>query len=94
MKKLLTLFLAHLAMFAMATETGTVSYELMINGVTITEINKDDVLSDGGSVTYDPDNKRLVLTNADLQYIGAVDYGGYILFSDNLEINIVGNNSI
>lgn len=82
------------AIFAVSAETGSVSYELEINNVLITETNKDDVLSDGGSVKYNPDTRCLLLTDADIQYIGSMDYGGYTFFSGDLEINLAGNSSI
>lgn len=45
-----------------------VHYEIWIdnygneNGIEVTSLNQDDVLDDGGSITYDPDTKELTLT--------------------------------
>ena len=37
-------------------------YNVKVNGIAVTDANKDDVLSDGGKVKYDPDTNTLTAT--------------------------------
>ena len=37
-------------------------YNVTVNGIAVTDANKDDVLSDGGKVRYDPDTNTLTAT--------------------------------
>lgn len=66
------------------------SYALWVAGTQVTETNQNDVLEDGGTVSYDPDTHTLTLNDADLTLDGAA--GGYCCIDSQLaeELTITG----
>lgn len=69
----------------------TLSYGLNVAGIRVTNLNADDILNDGGSVSYKQDewgNSRvLTLNNATIN--GKID-----IYGDGLTIDILGDNTI
>ena len=70
--------------------------ELWINGIDIISDADHTVELGNGSATYDPDTNTLTLDNAkiDYQQNGDTNYKGAILFDGDLNINLVGENTI
>ncbi|MCR5637211.1 MAG: bacterial Ig-like domain-containing protein [Clostridiales bacterium] len=56
-------------------ETPTVSYNLVLGNVPVTNKNKDDILNDGGKAKYNPDTKTLTLNNPTIS--------GYFTYNSN-----------
>ena len=77
---------------------GTVTYGIWIQGTEVTENNYSDVLGDG-SVSYDPQEKRLTLNNAEIysanvsRYYSGIENIGILLDSD-VNISLIGENHI
>ena len=69
-----------------------VTYDLWVTGIQVTAINAHDVLSDQGSVVYDVENGILTLTDATL--LGENDEAGIMSYIEDLEIVLVGTNTI
>ncbi len=59
----LAMVLSLLPAAALAAPGG---YSVWVQGVQITDSNKDDVLDDGGTVAFDPETATLTLNNADI----------------------------
>ena len=74
-------------------------YNLIVAGVQVTEMNKDDILGDldgeKATVYYDHETKTLTLDNAEITEYYDMD-GGYvgILRVGDLNINLVGENKV
>ena len=74
-------------------------YPVWVGGVQVTGANKDDVLEDGGSVTYDPLGKTLTLTDAD---VTAADISGPpagthtagIIIGEDMTLKLEGDSTI
>ena len=62
---------------------------ITVGGTAITVENYTDLFGDGGSVSYDPVAKVLVLNNIDMSV-----EGGFISATDSLRIELVGENRI
>lgn len=74
-----------------------VSYDVFIGGQRITSETKDDVLDDGGTVSYDPDTRTLTLNNADLSDYykqGDPENKGKIYSVDDITVLLKGDNTI
>ena len=73
-------------------------YNLWINGVRVTEANKDGVTGTGisGSVTYEPSTHTLTLDNATIDQRNITDCAISTVYGApaNLKINLVGMNKI
>ena len=65
-------------------------YNVEVAGIRVTSDNLNDVLEDGGSVSYNWDKRMLTLSNADISYEGTVIRG----FNDDVELHLVGNNKL
>ena len=66
------------------------SYALWVAGTQVTETNQNDVLEDGGTVSYDPDTHTLTLNDADLTLDGAASVNGCIDSELAEELTITG----
>ncbi len=69
-----------------------IAYPVEVAGFAVNDMNKNDVLADGGSVTYDPDNKILTIkeeTSINVAYTPA-------LYIDDTDLTVVfeGNASL
>jgi len=75
---------------------ASAAYDVWVQGVQVTEDNKDDVLGDGGSVVFDPDSATLTLTDADIT--GAAIPGltptAGIYSKIDLTLALVGSNTV
>ena len=83
-----TLFLAAICCCAMM---NAVNYSLTVAGITVTDVNKTDVLGDG-KVSFDPATNTLTLNNATIQTTG----NSAIIWSDfasTLTIMLKGTNN-
>ena len=68
------------------------AYDLVVAGVTVSELNADDVLGDG-TIIFDNDENTLTLNSANIEVVEempAIDYSG----TDNLTISLIGTNTI
>ncbi len=65
------------------------SYEILIAGIQVTELNKDDILGDG-TVSYDAETNTLTLNGADIEAEGE----GLSTQIDEVIIKLEGENSI
>lgn len=96
---LCVLMLGSLLPVSVLAEGGTeapVSYDLWVNGVSVTSANADDVLGDG-TVRYDALGNILQLTNATLsQTYSAAEGACAIYYSGNTELHItaLGKNTV
>ncbi len=68
-------------------------YDLAVCDVDVNSYNKDDILRDGGSFKYDPNMKRLTITDADIDDASVVE-GIYNKGIEGLNIAINGDNQI
>ncbi len=68
------------------------SYEIYVSGVQVTSTNASDILSDGGTVSFDESTMTLVLNNADLS--SAADNDIIINIIEDIDIKLVGENRI
>ena len=68
----------------------TEDYGISVAGIKVNNHNMEDVLGDG-SVSYDPATKTLTLDGADIESETAV---GIYTKTDNLKVNLIGENSI
>jgi len=68
------------------------SYGIVVAGTPVTADNKDDILNDGGKVSFNVETNTLTLNNATINVLG----GGYAIESniDNLSIYLEGNSEI
>ena len=64
MKKFLNIFVFCMILTALFATVALADsdYGVTVNGITVTSENKDDILSDGGKVKYDPDTNTLTAT--------------------------------
>ena len=64
MKKILSIFVFCMILTALFATVALADsdYGVTVNGITVTSENKDDILSDGGKVKYDPDTNTLTAT--------------------------------
>ena len=64
MKKFLSIFVFCMILTALFATVALADsdYGVTVNGITVTSENKDDILSDGGKVKYDPDTNTLTAT--------------------------------
>ncbi|MGN0543358.1 MAG: InlB B-repeat-containing protein [Acutalibacteraceae bacterium] len=64
MKKVLSISVICLILTALFATVALADsdYGVTVNGIAVTDANKDDVLSDGGKVKYDPDTNTLTAT--------------------------------
>ena len=69
------------------------TYELWLGGTKVTESNKDNILSDWGSATFDPDENLLTLNGMTLTGTG-IYTDGIISRLPNLTISVNGDNTI
>lgn len=71
------------------------SYDIWVEGIKVTSANASDVLGDG-TVSYDPASNTLTLNNATIDYQENKDDNtkGAILFSGDMNIDLVGENVI
>ncbi len=71
-------------------------YPVSVGGVAVSEENKTDVLSDGGSVAYDPDTNTLTLKGANITGIAndTPSMGVGILAMSGLNLKLVGENTV
>lgn len=73
------------------------TYDVWVQGVQITDDNKDDVLDDGGSVAFDPDTSTLTLNNADITGTPVPDLSNRtagIYSKIALTLELVGDNTV
>jgi hypothetical protein len=68
-------------------------YDLAVCDIDVNSYNKDDILRDGGSFKYDPNMKRLTITDADIDDASVVE-GIYNKGIEGLNIAINGDNQI
>ena len=68
-------------------------YDLAVCDVDVNSYNKDDILRDGGSFKYDPNMKRLTITDANIDD-ASVEEGIYNKGIEGLNIAINGDNQI
>ena len=68
-------------------------YDLAVCDVDVNSYNKDDILRDGGSFKYDPNMKRLTITDADIDDASVVE-GIWNKGIEGLNIAINGDNQI
>lgn len=73
--------------------TKVEKYDLAVCNVDVNSYNKDDILRDGGSFKYDPNMKRLTITNADVDDT-SVDEGIWNKGIEGLNIAINGENKL
>ena len=66
------------------------TYALLVAGKQVTETNQNDVLEDGGTVSYDPDTHTLTLKDANLTLDGAANVNGCIDSELAEELTITG----
>lgn len=69
------------------------TYELWLGGTKVTESNKDNILGDWGSATFDPDENLLTLNGMTLTGTG-ITTDGIISRLPNLTISVNGANTI
>lgn len=69
------------------------TYELWLGGTKVTESNKDNILGDWGSATFDPDENLLTLNGMTLTGTGTTT-DGIISRLPNLTISVKGDNTI
>ena len=69
------------------------TYELWLGGTKVTESNKDNILGDWGSATFDPDENLLTLNGMTLTGTG-IYTDGIISRLPNLTISVNGDNTI
>ena len=68
-------------------------YDLAVCNVDVNSYNKDDILRDGGSFKYDPNIKRLTITNANVDDT-SVEEGIWNKGIEGLNISINGENKL
>ncbi len=68
------------------------TFSLFIAGTAVTDQNKNDVLGDGGTVTYDPTNGTLYLKNATIN--GGNTAHAIQDYQDDLKIKLSGENTL
>ena len=68
-------------------------YDLAVCDIDVNSYNKDDILRDGGAFKYDPNMKRLTITDADIDDASVVE-GIYNKGIEGLNIAINGDNQI
>lgn len=66
------------------------NYDLWVAGTQVTKTNQNDVLSDGGSVKFDPDTNTLTLNNANLTPDGDANFTYWIDSDLTKELTITG----
>ena len=77
------------------TVFGT-SYDIHLGSESVTSLNKDDILKDGGKAKYDPENNMLILNDPIISggHIVAVsldEIHSYNIYSSGKDLTIVGN---
>ena len=75
----------------------TAAYNVWVQGVQITDSNKDDVLDDGGTVKFAPETATLTLNNADITDAPVPDYANLTagIYSEiDLTLELVGDNTV
>ena len=73
--------------------TKVEKYDLAVCDVDVNSYNKDDILRDGGSFKYDPNMKRLIITDADIDDANVTE-GIWNKGIEGLNIAINGDNQI
>ena len=96
-KKLIVMLISILLIFAMlpsaAFADGDVEeYAVYVVDTRVTSENADDVLNDGGSVRFDPDNNVLTLENAKIT--GPEDGASISAYDNPLTIKLIGDSTI
>ncbi|MBR1733792.1 MAG: dockerin type I repeat-containing protein [Alloprevotella sp.] len=70
------------------------AYDLWVGGELVTKENKADILSDGGTASYDPATNTLFLRGADIAVSGADEFGIYSLQAGGLTVSLSGTNRV
>jgi len=65
-------------------------YQLSVCGIEVNELNCNDILGDGGKVSYDPEMSILTLDNVNVD----AGYDNFIDATTFLTVKIIGNNTI
>lgn len=81
------------------SDVTTVVYEISgltieVAGIQVNSSNRYDVLSDKGSVVFNPDTKTLILRNANINTMDYKSECGIRAFGDDLTIELNGDNEI
>lgn len=78
-------------------DTAVTEYDVWVDGVQVTEANKDNILGDSGTptATYDPDTKTLTLNNATITNVHSDDSINAAVYSgETLTVVLKGSNTV
>ena len=96
MKKLFTPFLL-LALLLVSVQALAGSYDLYVNGIPVTDDNKDNITGSGisgGKISYNPSNKRLIISDGTVIKVSSSSFDGIDNGIEGLSIIFDGNAAI